>query len=55
MYAPIITIPNTPLPRCPETEMEYFQRVASVRKYELRLRRRERRVARLRSLVHRAA
>jgi hypothetical protein len=55
MYAPILTTTTKPLPRCPESEIQYFQRVAAVRRHEIRQRRRERRIARVRSLVHRSA
>jgi hypothetical protein len=55
MYAPIITLPTKPLPRCPETEIDYFRRVAALRRHEIRHRRRERRIARVRSLVQLSA
>jgi hypothetical protein len=55
MYAPVITVPTKPLPRGPETEIEYYRRVAAVSRYEIRQRRRERRIASVRSLVRRSA
>jgi hypothetical protein len=54
MNVPLIIRP-VPQRQHPETEMELFQRMAEQHEFERRLKRREERRARLRSLVQRKA